>query len=219
VATSPALVPILRSTLTSETVHRLREAILDGKLAEGTPLPEAQTAAQLGVSRVPVREALVELERQGLVEFDRKGRAIVRAFTADDIVEIRTLRGALQTMAARHAASRLTDDDVSRLEDILERARATHDLTRFSALDTAFHEEIVAISGHRLLKRVWADLRARMELWLARLHRHREKVKHDVRKATLQSHRDMIDVLKTRKPDAAAALMERHCSWKDFPER
>jgi DNA-binding GntR family transcriptional regulator len=216
--TPSALAPILRNTLTSETVNRLRLAILEGKLPEGTSLPEAQTAAKLGVSRVPVREALVELERQGLVEFDPKGRAVVRAFTDEDILEIRTLRGALQTMAARHAASRLTEDDVARLEDILERARGTKDLTRFSALDSAFHDEIVAISRHRLLKRVWADLRARMELWLARLHRHREGVKHDVRKATLQSHRDMIDVLKTRKPDAAAALMERHCSWKDFPE-
>jgi len=120
-------------------------------------------------------------------------------------------------MAARHAAARLTDEHVRRLEEILDRARDTHDLTKFSALDTAFHDEIVAIAGHRRLQRVWADLRAQMELWLAQVHRKRESVKHDVRKATLQSHREMIDVLKTRKPDAAAALMERHCSWKEFP--
>ena len=214
--TPATLSPIFRSTLTGETVGRLRQAILEGKLAGGTPLPESQTAAKLGVSRVPVREALVELERQGLVEYDRNGRASVRAFAPEDITEIMSLRGTLQTMAARHAASRLTDDDVRRLEDILARARETHDLTKFSELDTAFHDEIVAIAGHRRLQRVWADFRAQMELWLARLHRQRESVKHDVRKATLQSHREMIDVLKKRKPAAAAALMERHCSWKEF---
>jgi DNA-binding GntR family transcriptional regulator len=211
------LSPIFRSTLTGETVNRLRQAILAGELGGGTPLPESQTASKLGVSRVPVREALVELERQGLVEFDRNGRASVRAFTEDDITEIMSLRAALQTMAARHAAQRLKDEDVERLEEILARARETHDLTKFSTLDTAFHDEIVLISGHRRLQRVWSDLRAQMELWLARLHRQRESVKHDVRKATLRSHREMIDVLKTRKPEAAAALMERHCSWKELP--
>ena len=55
-----------------------------------------------------------------------------------------------------------------------------------------------------------------MELWLQRLHRRREGKKHDVREATLAAHRKMIDVLATRKPDAAASLMERHCiSWSD----
>ena len=137
--TPATLSPIFRSTLTGETMNRLRQAILAGQLAGGTLLPESQTAAQLGVSRVPVREALVELERQGLVEFDRNGRASVRAFTEDDITEIMSLRATLQTMAARQAASRLTDEDVGRLEEILARARETHDLTKFSTLDTAFH--------------------------------------------------------------------------------
>lgn len=213
----PQLSPISRSTLREETVSRLRQAILSEQLPGGTPLPEAQTAAKLGVSRVPVREALVELERQGLVDFDRNGRASVRDFTPEDVAEIMTLRGTLQTMAALHAAARLTDEDARRLEELLARARRTHDLTEFSALDTAFHDEIVSISGHRRLQRVWADLRAQMELWLARLHRRREGVRHDVRKATLRSHREMIDVLKARKPEAAARLMERHCAWKEFP--
>ena len=77
-----ALSPIRRSTsLTTGVMDRLRQAILTGELKEGTSLPEAQTATKLGVSRVPVREALVDLERQGLVEFDRNGRACVRTFT------------------------------------------------------------------------------------------------------------------------------------------
>jgi DNA-binding GntR family transcriptional regulator len=56
-----------------------------------------------------------------------------------------------------------------------------------------------------------------MEWWLTRLHRQREKLTHDVRKATLASHREMIEVLKSRKPKAAADLMELHCSWKGWP--
>jgi DNA-binding GntR family transcriptional regulator len=212
-----ALSPIRRNTsLTKEVVERLRKAILDGDLAEGTALPESQTAAKLGVSRVPVREALVELERHGLVEFDDNGRACVRAFTDADMHEILSLRSTLQTMAARIASAKLTDPDLQRLEAILARAAKTRDLTEFSRLDTAFHDEIVVISRHRRLQRIWADFRDQMELWLQRLHRQRERKVHDVRDATLKSHREMLDTLATRKPEAAARLMERHCNWVDY---
>jgi DNA-binding GntR family transcriptional regulator len=212
-----ALSPIRRTTsLTKEVIDRLRKAILAGELAEGSSLPEALTATKLGVSRVPVREALVELERQGLVEFDPNGRACVRAFTEEDFQEILSLRGALQIMAARLAASKLTDSDLEKLEAILAKAAKTKDLTEFSRLDSAFHDEIVVIARHRRLERIWADLRAQIELWLARLHHRRERKQHDVHQATLSSHREMIDTLATRNPDAAGALMERHCSWGDF---
>jgi DNA-binding GntR family transcriptional regulator len=213
-----ALTPIRRNvSLTKEVVERLRRAIVTGELAEGAPLPEAQTAAKFGVSRVPVREALVELERQCLVEFESNGRARVRAFTDEDAGEILSLRQTMQTMAARLAAENLTDVDVERLEAILAKARDTKDLADFSALDSAFHDEVVTIARHRRLSRVWTDLRPQMEWWLTRLHRQREKLTHDVRKATLASHKEMIEVLKTRKPKAAADLMELHCSWKGWP--
>lgn len=215
-----ALTPIRRNvSLTKEVVDRLRRAILTGELPEGASLPEAQTAAKFGVSRVPVREALVELERQGLVQFEANGRARVRPFTDEDEAEILSLRATLQTMAARLAATKLTEADVERLEAILAKAKETRDLTDFSALDTAFHNEIVVIASHKRLTRVWNDLRAQMEWWLSRLHRQREKLTHDVRKATLASHREMLEVLKTRKPQAAADLMEEHCSWVGWPPK
>ena len=69
---------------------------------------------------------------------------------------------------------------------------------------------------HRRLQRIWADFRIQMELWLQRLHRQREGKLHDVRDATLKSHREMLDTLATRKADAAAKLMERHCNWGDY---
>lgn len=208
------LSPIRRRSLGQETLERLRRAILAGELPGGTPLPEAATAAKLGVSRVPVREALVELERQGLVAFDSTGRTCVRRYSAEDIQEILTLRAALQTLAARHAALQVRPEDLRRLEALLERTAETVDLTELSALDTAFHDEIVAIARHQRLARAWADLRAPMELWLARLHRKREVLKRDVRDATVRAHRDFLKVLSRRDADGAARLMERHClSW------
>jgi DNA-binding GntR family transcriptional regulator len=212
-----ALGVIPRSSLAKETSNRLRRAILSGELAEGTPLPEAATAAKLGVSRVPVREALVELDREGLVEFDSNGRACVRAFTPDDLLEILTLRAALQSMAARMACKKLTPDDLRRLEAIYATTHDAKDLTEFSSLDTAFHDEIVVIARHRRLSRLWTELRSQMELWLARLHRRREDRMHDVREATYRSHREFIEVLKSGRPEEAARMMERHCGgWEDM---
>jgi DNA-binding GntR family transcriptional regulator len=216
--TAAALSPIRRGVpLAQEVADRLRLAILAGDFAEGDALPEAQTAEKLGVSRVPVREALADLERRGLVEFDVHGRARVKTFTEEDVREILSLRAALQAMAAGLAASKLTPGDVERLEDLLDRAARTRDLTKFSALDSAFHDEIVAIARHRRLARAWTDLRSQMDLWLARLHRRRESVRHDVRPVTLKSHREIVEVLKSRRPEAAARRLEKHCAWEPLP--
>src|SRR5688572_26285494 len=79
-----ALLPIERRALTDDVVTTLRKAILSGAFAPGDRLPEAATAAQLHVSRVPVREAMLQLEREGLLTFDQRGSASVRKLTAQD---------------------------------------------------------------------------------------------------------------------------------------
>ena len=216
--TDAAISPIRRGvSLAQEVAERLSRAIVAGDFAEGAPLPEAQTAVRLGVSRVPVREELADLERRGLVDFDVHGRARVKSFSEEDVREILSLRAALQAMAAGLAASKLTPGDVDRLDDLLARAARTRDLTKFSALDSAFHDEIVAIARHRRLARAWTDLRSQMDLWLARLHRRRESATHDVRPVTLASHREIVEVLKSRRPEAAARRLEKHCAWEPLP--
>ena len=212
------LAPAPRSTLAQEVVDRLRRAILGGELPAGAPLPEAATASKLGVSRVPVREALVQLERQGLVIFDDTGRGAVRRFTPEDVQELLSLRAALQGLAARRAAEKATPQDVARLKDLVAKTAATLDLSELSALDTAFHDEVVAIARHGRLSRAWGDLRAQLELWLARLQRKREDLKHDVRDATFRAHGEFLAILARRDPEAAGRCMERHCfSWEKEP--
>lgn len=207
-----------RASLAQDVTSRLRRAILNGELEAGTGLPEAATAAKLGVSRVPVREALVQLERQGLVEFDAAGRGSVRRFSAEDVHEILSLRAALQTLAARRAAEKATPKHIARLQALVERTGETLDIRELSALDTAFHDEVVAASRHQRLARAWEDLRAQMALWLARLQRRREDVRHDVRDATFRAHREFLSTLIRRDPEKAARCMERHCfSWENDP--
>src|SRR4051812_29924408 len=113
------LSPVRRGSLVQETLTQLKRVILSGELAAGAPLRELHLAARLGVSRVPFREALFELERQGLVVYEPSGRARVRTFTSSDVSEILSLRATLQGMAARHAAVKMTPESAGRLEAIL----------------------------------------------------------------------------------------------------
>jgi DNA-binding GntR family transcriptional regulator len=214
------LTPVRRGSLVLETLEQLKRVILSGALPEGAPLREVALAEKLGVSRVPIREALFELERQGLAVFEPSGRARVRSFTPRDVSEILSLRATLQAMAARQAALRMTDEGVKALEAILTKAAKTRDLTEFSALDTAFHDEVIRLADHRALARVWNDVRSQMELWLATMQRRRDRRRHDVRRETLRSHRKMIELLRSRRPDKAGAFMEHLCgSWEDMLPR
>ena len=214
------LTPVRRGGLVPETLDQLRRVILSGELPEGAPLREVHLAERLGVSRVPVREALFELERQGLAVFEPSGRARVRTFTPRDVSEILSLRATLQAMAARQAALKMTDEGARGLEAILARAAKTRDLTEFSRLDTAFHDEVVRLAGHGALARVWNDVRSQMELWLATMQRRRERRQHDVRRETVRSHRKMIELLRSRRSDKAGAFMEHLCgSWEEMLPR
>lgn len=206
-----ALSPVVRTTLAHEVVERLRRAILAGELTAGAALTEAAMAARLSVSRVPVREALVELEREGLIEFDARGRASVREFTEEDFAEIVSIRSALAVLSAKLAARRHTDEDLGRLEAIVDKSQRTRDPTEFSRLDIAFHDEIVRIARHKRLHQSWSNLRAQMELWIAHAHRQRQQRTRDVREATVLAHRAMIATLRSRDVEASARMMERHC--------
>ncbi|MFN2627782.1 MAG: GntR family transcriptional regulator [Gaiellaceae bacterium] len=101
--------------------HEIRLAILEGRLAPGDVLREEQLARELGTSRTPVREALIELRNQGLVESRATCRAVVRAYDAADLHDIYGLRAALEGHAARLAAERATSATIRELEASTDR--------------------------------------------------------------------------------------------------
>ena len=99
--------PLASSSRTDSASEMLRREILDGHAAAGELLAESAVARRLGVSRVPVREALFTLERDGLVEFSGTGRAYVKKLTPRDFEELLVLRLALEPLASRLAAPQL----------------------------------------------------------------------------------------------------------------
>src|SRR6185295_9096716 len=110
---SAAFQVLPRRSLADGVAEQIRRAILRAELPEGLPIAEARLAAKLGTSRGPVREALFQLEREGLVVYSASGRAAVRTLTPADFEELATLRLSLESMSAGLAAKRLTDRDVA----------------------------------------------------------------------------------------------------------
>src|SRR6201996_7164627 len=112
---------VQRRNLAEEVTTRLREAIVSGQIQPGTPLAEPVLAAEFGASRAPIREALIALEREGLVEFNDRSRTRVRSLAPVDFEEICSMRIALESLAARLAAGRWTEAHTQAIEENIRR--------------------------------------------------------------------------------------------------
>lgn len=138
-------------------VPPLREAIIEGQLPPGTRLSESELARELGVSRTPVREALAQLERDGLMTIVARAGAFVRTVTVDDLTEIYETRMALETFAVQLVAQRLTPVGRVRLEEVLAemRERVAHDdHIGYTAQLDRFYAIVMELAGNATLRRI-----------------------------------------------------------------
>lgn len=201
---------VKRPTLAQTVVEQLRREIASGAYPPGQMLAEPTLAAAMGVSRAPVREALLELERDGLVAFDQRGRTRVCEMTVEDFEDIFMLRLALEPAAIAHAAKRLTSAQAESLAATIRSTSEATSLSELSKLDIEFHALIMEASGRPRLYAVWKTLRPQLELWLASLHRKHQRLTGKVREMTVASHTELLETLKTGKPETARRLMHRH---------
>lgn len=194
----------------------LRTEILNGTSAPGALLAESAVARRLGVSRVPVREALFALEREGLVEFSPTGRAFVKELTPQDFEELYVLRLALEPLASRLAVPFLKAD-VSKLEKNLEATRRARSVQEVTQLDLEFHQLILEASGNARLMKLWCSLRGELELWLGRLHRSHQLQTKETLKDTVDAHQSLVESFKTQTPIACERLMREHIlGWREW---
>jgi len=117
---SQILSPPVRRSLSDEVAERLRRAILNGQFAPDEPLRESQLAESMGVSRGPVREALGQLEREGLVINRSNGRSFVARLSQDDLEEVYSLRRVLEQLAVEYACRKATAADVAAMQAIVD---------------------------------------------------------------------------------------------------
>ncbi len=128
----------------------IREAIIDGRLVPGQRLKEEELARELGMSRTPVREALLLLQSEGLIESIPRRGATVRSYAVNDLDDMYQLRAVLEGYAARRAATRISRDDVARLEEScarFDRLRADDDLRDLVKENLFFHNVILEAAG------------------------------------------------------------------------
>lgn len=199
-----------RRNLAEEITARLRREIVSGKIKPGTSLAEPVLAERFGASRAPIREALIALERDGLVEFNDRSRTRVRPLTTADFEEICSMRMALESMAARIAAAKWTAKDSEAIEENIQRQERAATLGELSHLDVEMHEYVVRFSGHRRLAAAWRGIRWQFEMCLAYTHRLQEKLDFEPRRITVDSHRRLLAALASGKPELAAKTMASH---------
>src|SRR5829696_7102915 len=136
-------------TATDHVYDHVKAAILTGSYGGGRLLTEGEIATAVGVSRTPVREALLRLAAEGLVELYPKRGALVQAVSADEIRDVREARELIETYAAAGAAAggtgALPAELRTRLDDM--RAAGTGDVAAFTVADRAFHSAIVSAGG------------------------------------------------------------------------
>ncbi|GAB3446439.1 GntR family transcriptional regulator [Streptomonospora sediminis] len=152
--------PVSHSPLGEQLLTQLRALIVRGELSAGTHLVEGWVADNFGVSRGPVRDALRQLELEGLVETQRRGVS-VRGLTDADLIELYSLRDALEGLAIRTLRSR-TSVDWTPVEQPLARMRnaaETAEPARFAAADLDFHSAFYDLAGNRRLAATWATHR------------------------------------------------------------
>src|SRR5690348_3680248 len=153
---------IERRVLRDEVRERIMGDILGGRLQPGERIVETRIAKELGTSQTPVREALRDLELLGFVVTSAFRGATVRRISQEDWAEIYPIRAALEGVAARAAATRISDDDLGALRELINTMRSASlrgDKQATIEADIEFHSRIVDASGNRLLKQFWQSLR------------------------------------------------------------
>jgi DNA-binding GntR family transcriptional regulator len=199
-----------RRNLAEEITAQLRQVIVSGQIKPGTSLAEPVLAERFQASRAPIREALITLERDGLVEFNDRSRTRVRPLTPAYFEEICSMRIALESMAARIAAAKWTEKDTRAIEENIARQEGAATLGELSHLDVEMHECVVRLSGHRRLLAAWRGIRGQFEMCLAYTHRLQEKLDFQPRRITVDSHRRLLAALASGQPGLAARTMAAH---------
>ncbi len=193
------------ANLSKQVVRVLRHQILSGELKPDERVLESEIAQSLGISRAPVREALVELEREGLtVTYPRRG-TYVKSFTEKDIEEIYTLRALLECHAAALASDILQPYDVDRLRSIIHGMNDSADVADTFELHMQFHEEIFVLADHQRLHLSWKTISAHTRMLAATNAGSRKKVS-DI----ITEHDVLVDALVERDKNNIKEHFERH---------
>lgn len=193
--------PVSRKEAVIET---LRHAIMEGRLKPGERMDATMIAAQLGCSRMPVRDALKELEAEGLVTCFPSRATEVSRLDAHDLEQLFGIRLALEVLALRRAVVAMTEADLAELDETMRAMEAASSLPVWLGLNERFHGCINRASG-------WPRLVVEIERQRRNIGRYvRERIRLEGRDLPDEQHRAMFEAISARDADRAAAVLEQH---------
>ena len=190
----------------------IRAAILDGRLEPNQALPEVELAKQLGTSRTPIREALLLLEREGLIEAAPNRGSTVKGYEPAELEELYTLRAVLEGHAARTAAERITEEELTLLDESCDRFRdlrtSKAELTELAEENLRFHDVILKAANSSRLTRMVREITA-----VPPIYRSYMAYSEDNRRSVEDAHRGITEALRRHSAEDAAELMRVHVIW------
>ena len=182
----------------------IRELVIDGELRPGDRLVERQLAARLGVSRVPVREALRQLTHEGFVEERPTRGMVVRRLDEADVETLFDVRASLEDLLCQRVVASASEADLDRVEALVTRAYdalTRGDLRETVALNAAFHAALVEVAGSGVLAAVMEPVSGRMKWLLSQ---------HDEPQAMTADHAAILRALRDRDVVSARRLCRDH---------
>jgi DNA-binding GntR family transcriptional regulator len=199
----PALSP---RALYQDVAERLRQAIFSRELEPGAWIDEQKLAAEYGISRTPLREALKVLAVEGLVTMKVRRGAYVTEMSRDDVAQVYHLLGLLESDAAAQVAQHASDAQRAQLQTLHDRLeKQVRQRDAFFATNEAFHMAVLEAAGNRWAQQMVADLRKVMKL-----NRHHSLFKQGRLADSLAEHRAIMRAIATRNADGARKLMQAH---------
>lgn len=194
-----------RQSLTEQIVARIRQRIISGDLPEGVPLRQERLAAELGVSRIPLREAIKRLEAEGFVTSVVHKGAVVSSLSLKEIEELFEIRVQIETWLFGLAIPRLSEADFALAEAITQEAIQSSDVSAWGELNWRFHAALYAPSGRdialRFLKTIHDNANRYVNLQLA--------VMRDAERE-LVDHRQLLAFARVRDVEGGVASLRNH---------
>lgn len=201
--------PRFMRSLRQQVAEALREAIMTGKLKPGDRIVEAEIAAELGVSRGPVREALRQLEHEGLICSHPYRETVVTGLTGEEVREVFIpIRAVLELFAVRKlvvGASAATWEPLEEIIRQMEAAVAQNDLNWQVECDLAFHRKLLELSGHQNLLQIWSGINSNVR----RQFLINGKGYSDLHELVAE-HRELLQALKSGNLNECERIWMRH---------
>lgn len=211
---TPAAVSSLveRRLLHEEGVDRLRDMIVQGELAPETKLNERVLAAQLGISRTPLREAIKFLASEGLVELLPNRGAVVASLKAEKVREIFTVLGALEALAGELVCRNATDADIAEIRALHYQMVAHHargELAQYFRYNQQIHIRMVERAGNATLTQIYRGLNAHV-----RRARYMVNLSHERWDKAVREHEEILEALSARDSKRLQSLLRDHLANK-----